>query len=322
MEPNRNDGDEGRNWAEDLTQPQEPAPRGMTDEEISGAVEEAPRPEPAEYGHERPPRSGGNRLIVMALNVVMLFASVAIAYAYVVQDTNPAVRDALAVAMGAFFIVLFFTLFIVLYLRAPAGQRLPLEEKGHLAHYGPVSRHRPVLNVSVDAPFVQYRATTVTVRIRNISDTEGIRIRFHSMDHVSPSSIDLPIPPGDIAEIKAQLVPIAVGEREISIEFADLFDAEGRLIPKFEANTLAVERFRYVAREPAFGGVTASQVRLLKTVVSVATALIVGSGLIVALFGEALGGLEQVVRTYIPMLVVLQVPVFYLYFALMNRLPS
>jgi len=142
------------------------------------------------------------------------------------------------------------------------------------------------------------------------------------MDHVSPRSVDLFISPGEEGDIDVQLVPVALGEREISIEFADLFDENGRLIPKFEANTLAVERFRYVAREPAFGGITASQVRALKTVVSVAIALLVGSSVIVAVFGEALGGFEQIVRTYIPMLVLLQVPVFYVFYALRNRLPT
>jgi hypothetical protein len=60
----------------------------------------------------------------------------------------------------------------------------------------------------------------------------------------------------------------------------------------------------------------------MKTLVSVATALIFGSSIIVAFFGEALGGFEEIVKNYVPMLVIFQVQVFYVYFALMNRSPS
>lgn len=307
-------------WTEDLTQPEQPEPKGITEEELRDAT---PAEEEVEIEAPRPiqeaPTTRG--FLMLLLNLIMLGFSIAIVYTYFMQDINSGVRNTLALAAGGLFIILFMVLLIAFYFHPPFKTGKAGEHR-RMAHFGPSSGMKPVLDITVEQPFVQYRATPVKLTIRNISETEGIRVRFHSMDHVSPSSIDLPLQPQEEASINIQLVPIAVGEREISIEFADLFDAEGNLIPKFEANTLAVERFRYIAREPAFGGITASQVRTLKTVVSVATALIVGSGFLLAFFGEALGGFEQIIKTYMPMLVILQVPVFYIYFALMNRLPS
>ncbi len=262
------------------------------------------------------------RFCRILLDLVMLGLTVAIVYAYFVQDVNRAARDTVALAAAGLFIVLLLAVALWMVYRGQPKHLLGVSAPGELFHYGETSGKQPVLNIEVDRPFVQYRPTAIRLRIRNISDSEGIRVRFHSMDHVSPSSIDLPLRPGEEDEIEVQLVPVTLGERELSIEFAELFDRDGRLIPRFEAKVISVERFRYVAREPAFGGITASQVRALKTVASVAMALIVGSGVIVAFFGEALGGFEQIVRTYIPMLVLLQVPVFYLYYALRNRLPT
>ncbi|MHA1771029.1 MAG: hypothetical protein ACTSYL_05540 [Candidatus Thorarchaeota archaeon] len=310
-------------WTEDLTQPEQPEPRGITHEDLQ---QEQPSIEkPSEVSLEPAPAPSRHRpwsVLVHLLNLVMLGFSVAIVYVYFMQDIDSAVRDTLAIAAGVLFILLFLSMLISTILRSPFSI---LGSKAHeemISRYGPTAKSKPIISINVDEPFVQYHATAVRITVRNISSSLGLRVRFHSMDHVSPSSIDLPLAPGETQAIEIQLVPIAVGEREISIEFADLFDADGNLIPKFEANTLAVERFRYIAREPAFGGITASQVRVLKTVVSVATALIVGSGFILAFFGDALGGFDQIIKTYMPMLVILQVPVFYLYFALMNRLPT
>ncbi len=314
--------DERRDWEEQLTQPEQPAPRGTAPDDTGRekGVLAAERPETANVVQD----SSAMRVFRSILDVSMVVIAGAVAYVYFVQDAAPEVRAQFAVTMGGFFIVLI-VLGLLIVCEGWQGRdviRDVTHERGEIAHLGPYSGKRGILDIGVDQPFVQYHATPLTLRIRNISDSEGIRVRFHSMDHISPSSIDLPIPPGAEETIHVHVVPIAIGERDMSIELADLFDAEGRLIPKYEANTLAVERFTYFAREPAFGGITASQMRLLKTLASVATALVVGSGFILALFGEALGGMEQVIKTYVPMLVILQVPVFYVYFTLRNRLPT
>jgi hypothetical protein len=248
--------------------------------------------------------------------------SIAILYIYTDWDGLESFRDTMSIAAGVFAALLL--LFgVAFFVQIIIGRGVPgtKAEKPGIQSYGEVIE-KGVLDIDIDQPFVQYKATKVSMRVKNVSSTFGIRVRFHSMDHVSPSSIDIPMEPSVEEEIEVELVPIAVGEREISIELANLFDSQGNLIPKFEADSIVVERFKFLAREPAFGGITASQVRLMKTLVSVATALIFGSSIIVAFFSEALGGFEEIVKSYVPMLVIFQVPVFYVYFALMNKLPS
>ncbi len=188
------------------------------------------------------------------------------------------------------------------------GVARPIEAKG-------------VKSVKITRPFVVNTANRIKLRVKNVSPYPGIRIRFHSVDHISPSSIDLPLKPNEETDIEISIVPIASGEREISIEFATLFDKNGKLIPRYEAEKLIIQRFRFYAREPATGGITSSQVNLLKTIVTVATGLVFLNGLIIAFFSDVLGGFANIFTTLIPLLIVLQVPVFYIYFALMNRLP-
>ncbi|MBD3405151.1 MAG: hypothetical protein GF411_03330 [Candidatus Lokiarchaeota archaeon] len=256
----------------------------------------------------------------LILNLLMLSTSVAIVYVYFMQDVNSDIRTTFAILMGI--VVGFLILITIGYVIIKPFLKKKEDEKIGDEYRSSVDSGKGIIDIEINQPFVQYRATALTIKVRNISNSEGIRIRFHSMDHVSPSSVDLALAAGEEDTIMVQLVPIAIGDREISIEFANLFDENGNLIPKFEADTQSVEKFRYVSREPALGGITASQVRFMKTIVSVATALVLGSSFIVAFFGEFLGGFEQIIKTYMPMLVIFQVPVFYVYFALMNRLPS
>ncbi len=189
------------------------------------------------------------------------------------------------------------------------GVARPIEAKG-------------VKSVKITKPFVVNTANKIKLRVKNVSPYPGIRIRFHSVDHISPSSIDLPLKPDEETEIEISVVPVAPGEREVSIEFATLFDKNGKLIPRYEAEKLIIQRFRFFAREPATGGITSSQVNLLKTIVTVATGLVFLNGIILAFFSDILGGFTNIFTTLIPLLIVLQVPVFYIYFALMNRLPQ
>ena len=181
---------------------------------------------------------------------------------------------------------------------------------------------RGILSVKITKPFVVNTANKIKMHVKNVSPYNGIRIRFHSVDHVSPTSIDLPLKPGEEKDIEVSIVPVASGEREISIEFATLFDKSGRLIPKFEAEKLIIQRFKFYAREPATGGITSSQINLLKTIVTIATGLVFLNGIMLTFFSDLIGSFANIFTTIIPLLIVLQVPVFYIYFALMNRLPQ
>ena len=158
--------------------------------------------------------------------------------------------------------------------------------------------------------------------IRNPSSTYGVRIRFYTTDHVSPRSVDLNIEAGAEATLKVHLIPLLRGERQVAIEFAPLFDAEGKLIPGAEADQIVTHRFKYTARESSIVGITSSQMNTLKNLLKVATGIIFIAGFVTTIVPDLVGGFEEAIRTFIPLLITLQVPILFIHFALQNRLPK
>ena len=171
-------------------------------------------------------------------------------------------------------------------------------------------------------PFVVKEATPIIMEIQNPSIAFGVRVRFYTTDHVSPRSVDLDIEPGATANLEVHLIPLLPGDRQVAIEFAPLFDEEGHLIPGAEADQIVTHRFKYVARESSIVGITSSQMNTLKNLLKVATGIILVAGFITTLMPELVGGFEEAIRTFIPLLITLQVPILFLHFALQNRLPK
>lgn len=179
-----------------------------------------------------------------------------------------------------------------------------------------------IVCITPQKPFVVKEATPITMEIQNPSNAFGVRIRFYTTDHVSPRSVDLNIEVGAIADLEVHLIPLLPGDRQVAIEFAPLFDANGQLIPGTEADQIVTHRFKYVARESSIVGITSSQMNTLKNLLKVATGIILVAGFVTTLMPELVGGFEEAIRTFIPLLITLQVPILFLHFALQNRLPK
>jgi hypothetical protein len=118
------------------------------------------------------------------------------------------------------------------------------------------------------------------------------------------------------------LIPLLRGDRQVAIEFAPLFDADGNLIPGAEADQIVTHRFKYTARESSIVGITSSQMNTLKNLLKVATGIIFIAGFVTTIIPDLVGGFEEAIRTFIPLLITLQVPILFTHFTLQNRLPK
>lgn len=172
-------------------------------------------------------------------------------------------------------------------------------------------------------PFVVNSSTKVHLTLKNISDTPGLRVRFHSEDYLNPSSIDIDIPPNSEKMVSISIVPLGKGSRECLVEFAQLYDEAGDLVPKEAADPIIVNKFSYKAREALAGGLTSSQRGFLSNIAKIASmALVVASILLVSI--PDLRGIitDEFVTAFICVILILQLPILGVYFFLSNRLPE
>ncbi|MHA1156454.1 MAG: hypothetical protein ACTSQK_10135 [Candidatus Heimdallarchaeota archaeon] len=172
-------------------------------------------------------------------------------------------------------------------------------------------------------PFVMNSSTKVHLTLKNISNSPGLRVRFHSEDYLNPSSIDIDIPPKSEKMVSISVVPLEKGSRECLVEFAPLYNEDGDLIPKEAADPIIVNKFSYKAREALAGGLTSSQRSFLSNIAKIASmALVVASILLVSI--PDLRGIitEEFVTAFVCVILILQLPILGVYFFLSNRLPE
>jgi hypothetical protein len=186
-----------------------------------------------------------------------------------------------------------------------------------------------IINAVPFEPFVVNSSTKVHLTLRNISETPGLRVRFHTEDYVNPTSIDVDIPPGSEKLVAVNVVPLAKGERECLVEFAPLYDKNGNLIPGKAADPIVVNRFSYKARDALTGGLTSTQRRVLSDILKIASLTLVFAGILIA----AVPGLQNVtwlqdllngefITAFLCVILILQIPILGIYFYLMNRMPQ
>lgn len=171
-------------------------------------------------------------------------------------------------------------------------------------------------------PFVVNSSTKVHLTIKNISPAPGIRVRFHSEDYLNPRSIDIDIPPDTTKLVSINIVPLEKGDRECLVEFAPLYDEQGRLIPGDAADPIVVNKFAFKAREPLVGGLTSNQRSILSNIIKAASmALILGGVLVVVIPGLRQYLSREFITSFVCVILIMQLPILGLYFFLMNKLP-
>ena len=99
-----------------------------------------------------------------------------------------------------------------------------------------------------------------------------------------------------------------------------LFDENGNLIPESEADPVSFQSFSYKVKERMVGGLTSTQRSLLKNVAKIAALATVISGVLFAYFPE-LATSSDILTSFVPLIVTLQIPLLYFYFYLRNKLP-
>lgn len=179
---------------------------------------------------------------------------------------------------------------------------------------------KAVLKITPSSHFEVYKPTIIYLRVKNVCPTEGMRIYFSGLDYINPNNITLWIGPEEETEIKVRVIPVGRGERELAIEVRPLFDENGNLIPEEDADPLVFQSFSYKASERTVAGLTSTQRNLLKNIAKVAAIFTVISGTIIAYFPNVLSDMD-IITAFIPLLITLQVPLLYLYFYLVNKLP-
>ena len=176
-----------------------------------------------------------------------------------------------------------------------------------------------VIDIIPKAPFIVGKPTPLLLKIKNITGMFGMRVRLKCRDHVSPTSIDIQIGPGNETRESIVVIPLVPGEREITFQFLPLFDENNNLVPGPAADPIGVQSFKYEAKPPLIAGLTPSQLDVLKALVKLGTIAIV---LLTVLLSYMPGLLVAGDLMFlIPAIAILQIPVLYLFFFLRNRLP-
>jgi len=160
------------------------------------------------------------------------------------------------------------------------------------------------------------------LKIRNPLNTKGLRVRFHSIDYINPSDLELTIDPGEETDVEVILVPFGSGKREFSITVAPLYDENGNLIPNEIADDISIQQFAYDAEENILG-LSSKQRSLLSSLIRFALTF---SAINILAFSYlstlGLGSILEILSRVVPPLLILQVPVLMLLFYLDGKLPK
>ncbi len=176
---------------------------------------------------------------------------------------------------------------------------------------------RIIKSLIASGPLIKYKETKMVGKAINPLETQGIRIYIHSLDHVVPRMILLDIPPNAEASFEFDYVPLEAGVRKISFEIVPFRDAEGQLIPGEETETFDQETVSVKSASQLALGLTPTQIQILKRIITGASVVAVAVAFLARIFGIDLN--PETLRSTIPLVIILQSPVIYLYLYLRNR---
>jgi hypothetical protein len=171
------------------------------------------------------------------------------------------------------------------------------------------------------APFREFTSSEVVVDVVNTTKLNGIRLVFHGSGIISPPMIELHLEPKENAKFKLTLTPGEQGNKELMVLMYPLFTKEGVYIPFDEAEPFNEQKISYQVHPQTLFGLTQSQSQIVQQ-------LIVAGSFIGAAFAYANrfvkfehGELLTQFRDLLPGLLAMQIPFFYSYFYLRNKIP-
>ncbi|MCG3217646.1 MAG: hypothetical protein KAR35_01485 [Candidatus Heimdallarchaeota archaeon] len=181
-----------------------------------------------------------------------------------------------------------------------------------------MAEESPLLEVNPLGSFIKDKGVQLNLVVSNISPSYGLRCRFHSIDHITPSSVDILCKSGEIESFNVLITPLKEGSRNISVEFAPLYDKKGNLIRAEDADQLMVKTFSYKVKGSVFYGLTLAQISLLKKVLTLTGFSFIGLTIISRIIDQNLH--DTIYSSMLPVFIILQVPILFIYFALLNNL--
>ncbi len=176
---------------------------------------------------------------------------------------------------------------------------------------------RIVKSLLAAGSLVKYKETRMIGRLVNPLNTRGVRVYIHSLDHVVPRVILLDIPPKSETAFEFNYVPLDSGTRKISFEIVPFRDENGNVIPGEVAETYDQETVTVHSASQLAFGLTPTQIEILKRLITGAGIIAVAITFLARIFGIILDPVT--LRSTIPLVIILQSPVIYLYLYLRNR---
>ncbi len=174
-----------------------------------------------------------------------------------------------------------------------------------------------IVSLYATGPLIKYKETKMIGLIINPLETQGLRIYIHTLDHVVPRMILLDIPPNSESNFEFTFVPLESGTRKISFEIVPLRDKEGNIIPGEKTETYDQETVTVKSASQLAFGLTPTQIEIIKRFVTGASIVAVVIAFLARIFGIVLS--PATLQATIPLVIVLQSPVIYLYLYLTNK---
>ncbi len=189
-------------------------------------------------------------------------------------------------------------------------------DSGESVTVGEASEH--VLQSFIPArPFKMGETNEVTVSVRNTLRKDGIRVVFKSSDFISPEVVELKLGKGQEATFKIAVTPLEAGVQNMLFAVYPLFNKDGKYIDFHETEVIHFQTVRYNVLETTVLGMTNDQFEFLKNLAGLGT-ILVGAILTMNQFV----GIDDLIlkfRDSLPVIIVLQIPLIYLYFYFSNK---
>ncbi len=174
-----------------------------------------------------------------------------------------------------------------------------------------------LLMFSPARPFKMGETNEVTVKVRNTLRKHGIRVVFKSSDFISPEIVELKLNKGQEAIFKIAVTPLEAGVQNMLFAIYPLFTRDGKYIDFQETEVIHFQTVRYSVLDTTVLGMTNDQFEFLKNVGGLGT-ILVGAILTMNRFV----GIDDLIlkfRSSLPVIIVLQLPLIYLYFYFSNK---
>lgn len=167
-------------------------------------------------------------------------------------------------------------------------------------------------------PIIKYKTSKIKLRIANPFRSKGMRIYFHTLDHMTPLDAVFPnVKTNEIVEHEFDFTPLADGARKIAVEFVQ-YRSHGDILPPEEAETYDQESLLFHASSTIILGLSPTQISIIRKLIAGVGALSLSVSLIARIFGIVLDA--TIIDSTIPIVVLLQAPAIWLFLYFQNKL--